>query len=106
MCPRLYTFDFERLYTNIPSGDMHSKIMQLIGKVFADHPGHAGIKIWEQAPAEWLTAAQMHVTDAEQYGTGYAGRFYIYDWLPYMSFCAICWITCMCSLEMHCYSRS
>ena len=78
-CPRLYTFDFERLYTNIPSGDMHSKIMQLIGKVFADHPGHAGIKFWEQAPAVWLTAAQMPATDVERYGTGYAGKFYIYD---------------------------
>jgi len=39
--PRLYTYDFERLYTNIPSGDMHAKIMQLIGKVFASHPQHA-----------------------------------------------------------------
>jgi len=47
--PRLYTYDFERLYTNIPSDDMHAKIMQLIGKVFASHPHAAGIKVWEEA---------------------------------------------------------
>ena len=74
--PRLHTYDFERLYTNIPSGDMHAKMMQLIGKVFAQH---AGIKVWDKAPAVWLTAAQMPARDNERHGTGYAGKFFIYD---------------------------
>ena len=74
--PRLHTYDFERLYTNIPSGDMHAKIMQLVGKVFAQH---AGIKVWDKAPAVWLTAAQMPASDSEHHGTGYAGKFFIYD---------------------------
>ena len=74
--PRLHTYDFERLYTNIPSGDMHAKIMQLVGKVFAQH---AGIKVWDEAPAVWLTAAQMPASDSERHGTGYAGKFFIYD---------------------------
>ncbi len=73
------TLDFERLFTNIPTGDMHSKIMQLIGEVFADHPGHAGLKVWEQAPAVWFTVAQMPANDAAQHGTGYAGKLSIFD---------------------------
>ncbi len=76
---RLYTYDFERLYTNIPSGDLHAKIMQLIGKVFTSHPQHAGIKIWDEAPAVWLTATQMPTRDCDRHGTGYAGKFFIYD---------------------------
>ncbi len=77
--PILYTYDFERLYTNIPSGDMHAKIMQLIGKVFASDSQHAGIKVWDEAPAVWLTAAQMPARDSDRHGTGYAGNFLIYD---------------------------
>ncbi|DBA89366.1 TPA: hypothetical protein ACH3X1_016227 [Trebouxia sp. C0004] len=77
--PRLYTYDFERLYTNIPSGDMHTKILQLVGKIFASHLQHAGIKVWDEAPAVWLTAAQMPTQDRDRHGTGYAGRFFIYD---------------------------
>ena len=64
--PRLCTYDFKRLYTNIPSGGMHAKIMQLIGKVFAHHPQHAGIAVWDEAPAVWLTAAQMPARDSKR----------------------------------------
>ena len=77
--PRLYTYDFERLYSNIPSGDMHAKIMQVVGKIFASHSQHAGIKVWEAAPAVWLTASQMPARDSDRHGTGYAGNFFIYD---------------------------
>ncbi len=77
--PTLYTYDFERLYTNIPSGDMHAKIMQLIGKVFASDSQHAGIKVWDEAPAVRLTAAQMPARDSDRHGAGYAGNFFIYD---------------------------
>ena len=73
--PMLYTYDFERLYTNIPSSDMHAKIMHLIGKVYASDSQHAGIN----APAVWLTAAQMPTHDSDRHGTGYAGNFFIYD---------------------------
>ena len=50
--------------------------MQLVGKLFAQH---AGIKVWDEAPAVWLTAAQMPASDSERHGTGYAGKFFIYD---------------------------
>ena len=73
--PRLYTYDFERLYTNIPSGDMHAKIMQVVSKIFASHSQHAGIKVWDAAPAVWLTASQMPARDSDRHGTGYAGNF-------------------------------
>ena len=78
VCVQLYRYDFERLYTNIPSGDMHAKIMQLVGKVFASHSQHAGIKVWGEAPAVWLTAAQMPARGSDRHGTGYAGKFLIY----------------------------
>ncbi len=77
--PRLYTYDFERLYTNIPSGDVHAKIVQLVGKVFASHSQRAGIKVWDEAPAVWLKAAQMPARDSDRHETGYAGKFFIYD---------------------------
>ncbi|DBA82067.1 TPA: hypothetical protein ACH3X2_006811 [Trebouxia sp. C0005] len=50
--------------------------MQLVGKVFAQH---AGIKVWDEAPAVWHTAAHMPARDSERHGTAYAGRFFIYD---------------------------
>ena len=53
--------------------------MQLIGKVFASDSQHAGIKVWDEAPAVWLTAAQMPDHDSDRHGTGYAGNFLIYD---------------------------
>ena len=58
---------------------MHAKIMQLVGKVFASDSQRAGIKVWDEAPAVWLTAAQMPARDSDRYGTGYAGTFFIYD---------------------------
>ena len=77
--PRLSTYGFQRLYSNIPSGDMHSKIMQLIGQIFANHPSHTGIRMWEQAPAVWLKPNQMPICDKDRHGVGYTGNYFIYD---------------------------
>ncbi len=35
--------------------------------------------MWDEAPAVWLTAAQMPTRDSDRHGTGYAGKFFIYD---------------------------
>ena len=53
--------------------------MQLVGKVFASHSQRAGIKVSDEAPAVWLTVAQMPARDSDRHETGYAGKFFIYD---------------------------
>ena len=53
--------------------------MQLVGKMFPSHSQHAGIKVWDEAPAVWLTATQMLTRDSDRHGTSYAGKFFIYD---------------------------
>ena len=75
----LHTYDFKRLYTNIDTADMKTQIMRLIGKIFAAHPGHAGIKVWQKASANWLKPNQMPAPDAPRHGTGSAGSFFVFD---------------------------
>ena len=53
--------------------------MQLVGKIFANHPGCAGVKIWQLAPAVWLKPGQMPACDKDRHGTGYAGEYFIFD---------------------------
>ena len=43
---------------------MHAKIMQLVGKLLASNSQYAGIKVSGEAPAVWLTAAQMPTRDS------------------------------------------
>ena len=59
--PKLQTFDFERLYTNIHTADMQQQIMDLVHQIFGlpAHSGHVGIKVWETQPAIWLKANKM-----------------------------------------------
>ena len=45
--PVLHAYEFKRLYTNIDTADMKAQIMRLIGKIFAAHPNHVGIKVWQ-----------------------------------------------------------
>ena len=77
--PMLHTYDFKRLYTKIDTADMKAQIMRLIGKIFAAHPGHAGIKVWQKAPAVWLKPNRMPAPSAPRHGTGSAGYFFIFD---------------------------
>ena len=77
--PMLHTYDFKRLHTNIDTADMKAQIMRLIGKIFAAHPSHAGIKVWQKAPAVWLKPNQMPAPNAPRHGTGSAGSFFIFD---------------------------
>ena len=75
----LHTYDFKRLYTNIDTADMKAQTMRLIGKIFAAHPSHAGIKVWQKAPAVWLKPNQMPAPNAPRHGTGSAGCFFVFD---------------------------
>ena len=77
--PMLHTYDFKRLYTNIDTADMKAQIMRRIGKIFAAHPGHAGIKVWQKVPAVCLKPNQMPAPNAPRHGTGSAGSFFIFD---------------------------
>ncbi len=38
-----------------------------------------GVKVSDEAPAVWLTAAQMPARYSDRHGAGYAGNFFIYD---------------------------
>ena len=64
--------------------------MQLAGQVFASHSQHAGIKVRDEAPAVWLTAAQVPSRDSDRYGTDYAGKFFIYDLYTIAEFLGTC----------------
>ena len=77
--PMLHTYDFKRFYTNIDTADMKAQIMRLIRKIFAAHPGHAGITVWQKAPAVWLKPNRMPAPNAPRHGTGPAGYFFIFD---------------------------
>ena len=46
----LHAYDFKRLYTNIDTADIKAQIMRLVSKIFAAHPAHGGIKVWQKAP--------------------------------------------------------
>ena len=77
--PLLHAYDFKCLYTNIDTDDMKTQNMRLIGKVFAAHSGHVGIKVWQKAPAVWLKAHQIPTDDAHRRGTGHGGEYFIFD---------------------------
>lgn len=90
--PKLQTFDFERLYTNIHTADMQQQIMDLVHQIFGlpAHSGHVGIKVWETQPAIWLKANKMPAHDRDRSGSGHGGAFMLFDlatiecWLSYL----------------------
>ena len=58
------TYDFERLYTNIPQQDLKSRLSQLVAQVFARHPDAVGVQVFKQKglPMRWLFEQPHHKT--------------------------------------------